>query len=1037
VYQTNFDKRSLRSALLLGAASAAALSMSLPASAQESTETVVVTGSRIPQQGLYSATPVTSVGQEELKFEGTSSVETLLNNLPSVFAGQTSGVSNGSSGTATVDLRDLGAARTLVLVNDTRMMPGDPTVPVPDLNQIPAALIDHVEVLTGAASTVYGSDAVAGVVNFIMRKDFEGVEFDGQYGITEADNDNGFYRNMIAAAGDNEPKRDVLDGGSTNGTLIFGVNSASGKGNIEGYVGYENQEPVVGANRDFATCTMGGTSVHSCAGSSNYNRWFSLDNAYASLANYDYFETGTGAKGTGTFTPYTGSNAQHFNFGALNYLERPDTRYSGGFFAHYEVNKQLDIYASFMFTDDHTIAQIAEGGLFLGDGTVSGFADNVNCGNPLMSGNEAAQLCGQITPTAGYFGGLTTYAASHGYSKHHLPTTLSQAYGSTGPFGNGYDSGNNGAGNLTPGQAKLEIGRRNIEGGDRTDDFTHISFRTQVGARGDLGDGWTYDVYAQYGYTATQSITGGYFSEIKVQNALETTNGTTCTSCAKGCVPIDIFDGIGSLTPAMENYLNVNGFQTGYTEEQIISGSLTGDLGAYGIQSPWAKSPVAVSIGSEYRAEYLETAVDNENATGDLEGGGGVINPVPRSGFSVAEGFTELKIPLIQEKPWAEDLTADAGYRYSSYSTAGSVSSYKYGVQYQPIDDFRIRASFQRAVRAPNVVELFSPATVGLFSGQDPCASPANATINSNCLAEGVTNTGKSFLNCPANQCQAQSGGNTSLRPETGATRSAGIVFTPTFLDGFTATVDYWDIDLSGDIGAPSPNYILAQCYGTSATAGSQAEYCPLVKRSAGGQIYGAGFVQALNLNLGFVHTKGVDIGANYQVHLDDYGMTGMGSLQASLTGTYLQSFVTEPVPGGGTYDCAGLFGQTCGTPLPRWRHKLRLTWATPWDVDLSLNWRHLSTVKLDVNTNQALLSNGSFDYADRLITDYDYFDLAANWNVRSGIDLHVGINNIFNKNPPTLQSGALPTGVGNDNTFPGTYDSLGRVMFVGVTLKN
>ena len=202
MYQANLDKRSLRSALLLGAASVAAVSLSLPASAQDqSTETVVVTGSRIPQQGLYAPSPVTAVGQQEMKFEGTTGVETLLNNLPSVFADQTSGVSNGSTGTATVNLRDLGAVRTLVLVNGTRLMPGDPKAPVADLNQIPAALVDHVEVLTGGASAVYGSDALAGVVNFVMRKDFEGIEVDGQYGVAQADNTSAYYRGLVTTLG--------------------------------------------------------------------------------------------------------------------------------------------------------------------------------------------------------------------------------------------------------------------------------------------------------------------------------------------------------------------------------------------------------------------------------------------------------------------------------------------------------------------------------------------------------------------------------------------------------------------------------------------------------------------------------------------------------------------------------------------------------------------------------------------------------------------------------------------------------------------
>ena len=243
VHTVNRDTRSLHSTLLLGAASVAALTLSLPASAQDqSTETVVVTGSRIPQQGLYAPSPVTAVGQQEMKFEGTTGVETLLNNLPSVFADQTSGVSNGSTGTATVNLRGLGAVRTLVLVNGTRLMPGDPNNnggginAAPDLNQIPAALVDHVEVLTGGASAVYGSDAMAGVVNFVMRKDFEGIEVDGQYGIAEADNNDAGARGLIAAAGFQQAKEGVWDGANESGTLILGANTDNGKGNVTAYV---------------------------------------------------------------------------------------------------------------------------------------------------------------------------------------------------------------------------------------------------------------------------------------------------------------------------------------------------------------------------------------------------------------------------------------------------------------------------------------------------------------------------------------------------------------------------------------------------------------------------------------------------------------------------------------------------------------------------------------------------------------------------------------------------------------------------------
>jgi len=474
--------RGLRSGLLLGAASAALATMSVPALAQQSgsTETVVVTGSRIPQTGLYSTSPVTAVGQQELKFEGTTDVTTLLNNLPSVFADQNAGVSNGSSGTANVDLRGLGSKRTLVLVDGTRLMPGDPLDPVADLNDIPAALVDHVDVLTGGASAVYGSDALAGVVNFIMRKDFEGVEVDGQYSVANANNSDSTFRNATqiplsgGAYGFAQSKEGIWDGATDDATFLIGSNTENGKGNITAYLSYRSVQAVWESARDFSECTMASTGTGiACSGSSNFNRWISLDNAVFGTNNgygYDFFQQGNGTQGSGHFVPYTGANNQHFNYGALNYIQRPDTRYTGGFFGHYDANKEFNIYANFMFADDHTVAQIAPSGLFLGSGTVSGFGQTVNCGNPYMTAQENLALCGSITGDS-----LVTVA------------------GPSGPF-----TYYGGQANLIPGQSFLEIGRRNIEGGNRQDDLRHTSYRMQVGAKGDLGDGWRYDTYAQY-----------------------------------------------------------------------------------------------------------------------------------------------------------------------------------------------------------------------------------------------------------------------------------------------------------------------------------------------------------------------------------------------------------------------------------------------------------------------------------------------------------------------------------------------------------
>ena len=1053
--KTNRNTRNLRSALLLGAASAAiGVTAANAQQAPAPVETVVVTGSRIPQTGVYAASPVTAVGQQELKFEGTTDVTNLINNLPESFADQNSTQSNGASGTANVNLRGLGSSRTLVLVNGTRLMPGDPQDPVADLNDIPAALVDHVEVLTGGASAVYGSDALAGVVNFIMRKDFEGIEVDGTYTVYNNNNDTSRWRSAIqdqidgGGFGFKQSEEGIWNGQTVDGTLIMGTNTANDKGNVTAYLGYRNTQPILESTRDFSACTLRSTfdGKFVCAGSSNFNRWFSLDNYYYGNGKggttYSWFQTGTGKAGSGQFVPYTGAPNQKFNYGALNYLQRPDNRYTGGFFAHYQEDKELDLYSSFMFADDHTVAQIAPSGLFLGSGTIFGAFQEVNCGNPLMTPQENQLLCG-----------------GHGATQ----ITVTQTSGNQFTYWGGQ-------GNIVPGQSLLFIGRRNIEGGDRQDDLRHTAYRMNIGARGDLGNGWSYDIYGQYGIAL---LTENYLNELskyRVQQALEVDpvtgaciGNSTNPPSAVGCVPLDIFNGLGSITPAMEAYAGANGFKEGWTQEQIVSASLTGDLGEWGGQSPWAKNPIGISVGAEWRSELLKLSTDQEFTTNDLYGQGSPTLSVPESGFNVSEGFTEVKIPLIQGMPWVEDLTLNAGYRYSSYNTAGSTNAYKYGAEWQPIDDFRVRASVQRAVRAPNVLELFAPDTVGLISGPDPCspdANPTPATI-ANCKAQGVTNAGTGVLNCPANQCNGLFGGNVLLKPETSDTKTAGLVFTPTFLDGFTATVDYFNIKVSKFIGTVDTTLTLDECYlGGLATAATQAFFCPLVHRQPGiNIIYGSGFVAATNTNTGRLQTKGVDFEMNYSTDMATWGLENTGSLAFNLVGTWLDVLSVQALPGFPSYNCAGLFGLTCsagfgstsgGDPNPKWRHRLRMTWSTPWDVDVSVAWRYIGATSLDANSTNPLVGGGptatvcpngqtvygAGDCSDARISSYSYFDLSGDWTIRQGVDLRAGVNNIFDIEPPVIGTQQLPLSTGNGNTFPGAYDGLGREVFVSATVK-
>ncbi|MHB8531019.1 MAG: TonB-dependent receptor, partial [Caulobacteraceae bacterium] len=435
---------------------------------------LVITGSRIPQPNLTSIAPVTAVTNQELQLTGTTRVEDLVNQLPQVVAEQGAMLANGASGTATVSLRDLGSKRTLVLVDGRRLVPGDPIFPVADLNFIPAALIDRVEVDMAGASAVYGADAVAGVVNFIMKKNFEGVRLDVNYGIYQNENGSSIGQAATTAKGFPTPTGSVWDGQQVDATVIVGANSPDGKGNVEGYVSYRHTDAVLQGARDYSACTLAlnkAKTGFACAGSSTdalgrfivYGPNFSVPAGASSAPEYTL-----DAANPGNFTAYNGTGL--FNYGALNYYLRPDERYTGGFFAHYDVSPMFQPYASFMFMDDHTVAQIAPSGAF-------GFTYSIPCSDPLLSANEAQAICGQ----------------------YGLPT---------GPTS-------------TASNNSVIILRRNVEGGNRQDDLRHTDYRAVIGMKGDLNDNWHYDVYGQYGASILSENYLNDVSKVKLARALD------------------------------------------------------------------------------------------------------------------------------------------------------------------------------------------------------------------------------------------------------------------------------------------------------------------------------------------------------------------------------------------------------------------------------------------------------------------------------------------------------------------------------------
>ncbi len=798
-------ERAVRIALLAaGAVSVGAYSSGLSAQdvgpTPDEVEQIIVTGSRIPQPNLEGASPVTMVGQQEVKLEGTMNVENLINNLPMAFADQGGNVSNGASGTATVNLRNLGADRTLVLVNGRRLPAGSPRGPVaPDINAVPAALIKRVEVLTGGASAVYGSDAVAGVVNFIMIDDFQGVQFDGNYSANWHNNDYSYMRNLVGDSGYQKAPGSVWDGEAYSLSMTMGSNFADGQGNATLFFGYSHTDALLQSERDTSACALAASSTSGsryCGGSStSYPGRFRLGNL-----NPD----GTPRPGNSSraldFDLPSGSqvipwNNNFYNYGPLNYYQRPQDRYQVAAYMHYDVTDSAQVYGEFMFMDNSTVAQIAPSGNF-------GISTPITCSNPLLQQDNAQwynAMC--VVP---------------GANPGDPPITLTQR--------------------------DFILQRRNVEGGGRQDHLDLTQYRGVIGVKGTFAENWNYDVFGQYGSVLYSEQYQNDFSRVRIARSLDVvsdpvTGAPVCQSVVDGsdpnCVPWNIWTQNG-VTPAALNYLQTPGFEAGDTTQTVVNATISSDLGSYGIALPTAHDGIGVAFGVEYRQEGLRLDTDIQFQTGDLAGQGGPTLPV-QGEYNTMDYYVEARVPLVQDMPFVKDLTFNGSYRYSDYSTGVNTNTYGLSLDWGIIDDVKLRGSFSHAVRAPNVIELYQAAGLGLYDmSSDPCGESMQYDA-ATCLAR--TGLDPSLwgtdLNSSAGQYNAIFSGSTDLQPEKADTWTVGIVFTPTFLDGFSATLDYWNIKVDDTISYQLPDITLNQCLETG-----EAQFCDRVHRDSQGTLW-------------------------------------------------------------------------------------------------------------------------------------------------------------------------------------------------------
>jgi iron complex outermembrane receptor protein len=767
-------------AVAFAASSMPALAQQAPGSgvAADAIQEIVVTGSRIAAPNAVSTSPIQVISSESIQISGKNDISDIITQLPQNFnndLGQDLG--NGTSGlttaggVATADLRGLGPNRTLVLVDGRRLGVGSPNTaissPAPDLDQIPAGLVERVEVVTGGASAAYGSDAIAGVVNFIMKRNFEGVQVDGQMGENWHDNNNTFTQGLVRDFGGTPPTGTAKDGRNRTFDVLMGTNFADGKGNVTAYLSYRHADPVASAQRDFGACQLfptfddnGNKNGVVCGGSSNSN-WFQPTTGANAGNVYSVSGSSFVPRGSVATTPPASYNSQAFIF-----MTRQDDRYNAAFTAHEEINSYFQPYVEFFYMDDKTHQQTAPAALFKDSNPLdpTGAGDYyINCSNPLLSAQQRGILCTPAQVTA--------------------------------------DTANPGSATV-----QVRIGRRNVEGGNRFIDFEHQNYRAVFGTKGEFADAWSYDLYGQYFTTTFSDSNQKYLSYAGIGNAFLVTGTAANPKCissnSPGCVPYNVFTD-GGVTQTQLDYLYQLGTAQGASTLRTVHADVTGKLGEYGIKSPAAADGVAVNFGFEHRNDHEFLQPDSAEESGLLSGFGSAVAPIDAS-IAVKEEFIELRAPLVQDKPGAKELLFDTGYRRSDYTTAGVTNTYKFEVQYAPLADYRFRASYDRAIRAPSVAELFTPPIVGLAQvGGDPCAPPITFSLLQ-CERTGVTaaqyNSG-SIPQGTASQLSQETSGNAALKPEQADTYTIGVNFAPSQIPHLTGSVDYYHIKVKDIVG--------------------------------------------------------------------------------------------------------------------------------------------------------------------------------------------------------------------------------------------
>lgn len=1042
---------------------------------------IIVTGSRISNPNLQSITPITTVSGAELKQTGNLSVGDALNNLPalqSTFSQANSTRFLGTSGLNLLDLRGLGTQRTLVLVNGRRHVGADilNNAVSPDVNTFPTDLIERVDVVTGGDSAIYGSDALAGVVNFVLKDHYEGVQFRAQGNISQWGDAGAYYASVLA-----------------------GKNFAGGRGNIAIDLEYARQNslyasdrPYLSHNDGFVTVDTDAAGVGGTTGNITLNSDGNPDAAFfhdirvgtfsagglvsfsglpagncgkdvagrAYTCNYLFQSDGTLvaqngtrvglAAGTATApsaTPagsFIGGNGDTRREGQLLQLLPQLDRYSANLIGHFEISPAFVPFIEAKYVRTDSYGQGSSGPSFFTGSTIDGFYERPRLDNPFLSSQARGILSTQAAAavTAGF--NPTTGAAYKPIDNGDGTfTTVAQQQAAALAAING-------------GSYRFILRKNQTDLGIRSEAAKRETFRIVGGVRGTFNDDWKYEVSVNYGQfnestkvlgnvnvqrelLALDAVDQGKFqtgvangnivcgSKLNPNRAYDDFAGNAANLAADiaACVPYNPF-GNGA-TDAMKKYLLQDTIAKGKITQFDVTASVSGDTSQF-FNLPGG--PVYFAAGGEYRKE---TAFFREDPL--VENGYTFYNAISKfapPAFEVTEGFAEVRLPVLKDLPFANTLEISGAGRVSHYKgSAGTVWTYNAGAVWAPIRDIKFRANYSRAIRAPNLSDLYSPQSQNFAPGfSDPCSAIniANGTQYraGNCAAAGINTTGANPYDYRyAQSLQIVSGGNPDLKSEKSDSYTYGVVIQPRWVPGLSLSVDYYNISVNNVITAPSAQGIVNSCYDSPTT---NNQFCALFKRdNAAGAVTGTPFriiegsLQQTLLNYAKLKVRGIDTDLSYRRHFGGTELTAHLVWTHALTN---ESFTDPTQPGFADTSLGEL-----GSPKDAWNLNLSADFGT---VFASTQFRYLSKMAVGSIENhqsfQGRPAQNLDDFSIPFYPDVFYIDARIGVNINKGSNFYFGIDNLTNRIPPL---GATGIGAGS-----GIYESIGRRFYAGITAK-